>query len=140
MTPPMKATGMKIEAKTAVVAIIGPWTSFMAASVASLTDSLSLDICSSTFSMTTMASSTTRPMARTMAKRVRVLMVKSRTLKDAKVPTIETGTARTGMSVVRHFCRKTKTTRMTRSSDSTKVSLTSLMDALMKFVLSMTMV
>lgn len=49
MTPPMKATGMKIEAKTAVVAMMGPWTSFMVASVASLADSLSLDICSSTF-------------------------------------------------------------------------------------------
>lgn len=78
-------------------------------------------------------------MASTMAKRVRVLMVKSRKMKVAKVPTMETGTASTGMRVVLHFCRKMNTTRITRSRDSTKVSFTSLMEALMKLVLSMTM-
>ena len=137
--PPTKATGIKMDASTAVVAIIGPCTSCIAFSVASLAGSPSLAMCSSTFSITTMASSTTRPMASTMAKRVSVLMVKSRTMKLAKVPTMETGTASTGIRVVRHFWRKINTTRITRSRDSMNVSRTSLIDALMKFVLSMMM-
>ena len=38
-----------------------------------------------------------------------------------KVPTNETGTARSGISVARHPCRKMKTTRITRMRASTKV-------------------
>ena len=53
-----------------------------------------------------MASSTTMPMASTMPKSVSVLMVKPRACMPAKVPMMETGTARQGMSVARKFCRK----------------------------------
>ena len=123
---------------TAVVAMIGPCTSSIAFSVDSFTGIWSLAICSSTFSMTTIASSTTMPMASTSAKSVSVLMVKPSTTKVAKVPMMETGTARIGMRVVRHFWSKTKTTRMTRRSASMKVSTTSEIDALIKAVLSTT--
>ena len=138
MVPPRKATGMKMAASTAVVAMIGPCTSSMAIVVDSSGDRPSRSMCSSTFSMTTIASSTTIPMANTSAKRVSVLIVKSKTTKVAKVPMMETGTAKTGIKVVRHFCRNTKTTRMTKSNDSMKVISTSSMDALMKAVLSTT--
>lgn len=78
------------------------------------------------------------PIARTIAKSVSVLMEKSRRTKEANVPIMETGTARTGISVVLHFCRKRNTTRTTRIKDSMNVALTSSMDALMNDVLSMT--
>ena len=55
--------------------------------------------------MTTIASSTTRPMASTIANSVRVLMEKSRTTNAPKVAISETGTANAGISVARQFCR-----------------------------------
>ena len=90
----------------------------------------------STFSMTTMASSTTRPMASTMAKSVRVLMVKSKRTKAPKVAMRDTGTANMGMIVARQLWRNRKTMSMTKSSASTKVCTTSSKEARMYSVLS----
>ena len=66
-----------------------------------------------TFSMTTMASSTTRPVARVMPKRVSELMEKPKILMKAKVPMSETGMVTAGMMVARQSCRKRKMTTMT---------------------------
>ena len=79
--------------------------------------------------MTTIASSTTSPIARTIAKSVRVLMVNPRSRKEAKVPKSDTGTAIIGMSVDLQFCRKMYTISATMRSASTKVCMTSLMEA-----------
>jgi len=90
----------------------------------------------STFSSTTMASSTTMPMAITMAKRVRVLMPKPKSQRPAKVPMSDTGTAMIGMSVARQLPRNRKTTRTTSSPASNRVCSTSRMEAATKSVVS----
>ncbi len=63
-------------------------------------------MCRSTPSTTTMASSTTRPIASTRPKRESVLMEKPNSGKNTNVPTSETGTARSGISVARQPCKK----------------------------------
>ena len=89
---------------------LAPWRSKVA--------SMALSQCSSsmwrwTFSMTTMASSTTSPVARVMPKRVSELMEKPKILMKAKVPMSETGMVTAGMMVARQSCRKRKMTMMT---------------------------
>ena len=118
------------------MATTGPCTSSMAFSVASTGPRPSFFMCDSTFSMTTMASSTTRPMASTMAKSVRVLMVKPRATKLAKVPTKDTGMASTGMRVARQLWRNRNTMTITSIKASLKVFTTSPMDSLIYSVLS----
>ena len=59
------------------------------------------------FSTTTMASSTTMPMARTSPNSVSVLMENPNALMTAKVPTSDTGIVSVGISVARQSCRKT---------------------------------
>ena len=54
----------------------------------------------------------------------------------ANVPTTATGTATSGMSDDRQFCRKTSTTTATRTTASKSVSKTSRMDSLMNGVVS----
>ncbi len=66
-----------------------------------------------TFSMTTMASSTTSPVARVMPKSVSELMEKPKILMKAKVPMSETGMVTAGMMVARQSCRNRKMTMMT---------------------------
>ncbi len=102
----MKATGTKTEMSTREMAMTGPATSAMAARVASRGAIFPWSILCCTASTTTMASSTTMPMASTRPKRVSVLMEKPKTCISAKVPTRETGTVSMGMSVARPFCRK----------------------------------
>ena len=52
----------------------------------------------------------------------------------ANVPTIETGTAISGMSVARHVCRNTRTTSATRAIASKSVSMTASIDSRTKTV------
>jgi hypothetical protein len=108
----------------------------MALMAASLGGSPSSDMMRSTFSRTTIASSTTMPIASTMPNKVRVLMEKPSRYIPAKVPIRETGTAAMGITVARQFWRKTKTTRITSTIASTNVVMTSLTDALTKSVVS----
>ena len=61
-------------------------------------------------STTTMASSTTMPMASTRAKRVRRLTVKPSAAIAAKAPMIVTGTVVAGTSMARQSCRNTMMT------------------------------
>ena len=70
-------------------------------------------------------------MARTIAKSVSVLIVKSSTMNAPSVPIRETGTASSGMIVARQFCRNTKMTKTTSSRASKNVMRTSSMDVLM---------
>ena len=85
-----------------------------------------------------MASSTTRPMANTIAKSVNVLIEKSNNMNAPNVPSKDTGTAIIGMIVERQDCKNTYTTTKTNSNASTKVCSTSLIDALTNLVLSTT--
>ena len=92
----------------------------------------------STASTTTIASSTTMPIASTMPNRVSVLIVKPTSVNTANVPTSETGTASIGISVARQLCRNRNTTISTSTSASKNVCTTSSSEALTKIVLSST--
>jgi hypothetical protein len=93
----------------------------------------------STFSTTTMASSTTMPMASTRPKRVIEFTENPNICMPKKVPMIDTGTASAGMSVARQLCRKMNTTRKTSTIASTRVWTTSSIEASTKGVVSYTM-
>ena len=82
-----------------------------------------------TASTTTMASSTTMPMASTRPNIDSVLTENPSSGKKMKVPMIETGTVRSGMIVARRFWRKMNTTSVTRMSASTKVLTISWIEA-----------
>src|ERR1700730_5972935 len=84
----------------AVVAMIGPVTSRIAATAAAIGDTPCAS-CRSTFSTTTMASSTTSPIASTMPSMLTVLREKPRASITASVAISETGMAMAGMTVLR---------------------------------------
>ena len=92
----------------------------------------------STASTTTIASSTTRPMASTMANRVNVLIEKSNNTNAPNVPSRDTGTAIIGINVDRQDCKNTYTTIRTSTNASKNVCSTSLIEARTNLVLSTT--
>ena len=134
--PPMNATGTNTETSTSTMAMTGPVTSPIALMVASRGGSFSVVMMRSTFSSTTMASSTTMPIASTRPNSVSRLIEKPSRYMPAKVPRMDTGTAISGISVARQFCRKTKTTTTTRISASMKVLITSSIEACTNRVVS----
>ena len=81
------------------------------------------------FSITTIASSTTMPVASTMPNSVSVLIEKPNSLRNANVPISETGMVIAGMIVLRQFCRNRNITRMTRPIASASVFSTSMIDS-----------
>src|ERR671933_450791 len=97
----MKATGTNTAHNTSAMAMIGPLTSSIARWLASSGVSPA-SMCRSTFSTTTMASSTTMPIASTRPKSDSVLIEKPEASITANVPTIEIGTAASGMIDARH--------------------------------------
>src|ERR1022692_3786495 len=110
------------------MAMMGRLTSLIANFVASRGDKPSA-ICSSTFSTTTMASSTTMPMASTKPNSDSVLIEKPKASSTAKVPITDTGTAINGISEARQLCRNTTTTSTTSAMASSKVVTTLLMES-----------
>ena len=134
--PPRKPTGTNTAHSTRTMAMIGPVTSSIASIAASRALSFLVRITRSTFSITTMASSTTMPMASTRPNRVSRLIEKPSAYMPAKVPTSDTGIASTGISVARQFCRNTKTTSTTSSRASKKVLTTSSMEICTNLVVS----
>jgi hypothetical protein len=119
----MKAVGMKTALSTRAMAMIGPDTSFIASRVASSGEAPS-SMCRSTFSTTTMASSTTMPMASTSPNSESVFSEKPSISITANVPMSETGTATRGMIEARQVCRNTITTMTTSRMASNSVSTT----------------
>ena len=107
----------------------GPATSRIAAFVASRAFMRWWSIFSVTASTTTIASSTTRPMASTIANKVSVLIENPSPTKAENVPISETGTASIGISVARQLSRKMKTTSSTRMTATTSVTMTSCSDS-----------
>ena len=91
-------------------------------------------MCRSTFSTTTIASSTTMPMASTRPKSESVLSEKPSPSMIANVPTSDTGTATSGMIDARQVCRKTTTTMTTSRIASISVWATALIDSRTKTV------
>jgi hypothetical protein len=88
----------------------------------------------STFSTTTMASSTSRPIASTMPNRVSVLIEKPNSASTPNVPSSTTGTAIAGTSVARQLCRNTNITMMTSTIAMISVSTTSWIESFTKSV------
>ena len=116
----MNAAGTNTAHSTSAVAMIGPVTSPMAFLVASKGLSPS-SMLRSTFSTTTMASSTTIPIASTRPNSDRALSEKPNRCITANVPINDTGTATNGMIEARQVCRNRITTSTTRISASKRV-------------------
>ena len=133
--PEMKPHGTNTAQSTSATPTTGPVTSSIARYEASRGES-PFSIQRSTFSTTTIASSTTIPIASTRPKRERLLRLNPSPAMKANVPTIATGTAISGISVARQFCRNTSTTRATRMIASRSVLSTSAFDSSMKGVVS----
>ena len=83
-------------------------------------------MCRWMFSTTTIASSTTSPIASTMARSVSRLIVKPIASMRKQAPTSESGMATIGMMTERTEPRKRKMTTITITSASTSVCMTSL--------------
>ena len=101
--PGKNATGTNTATRTSAVAMTAPNTSRIASEAACLAGVRNSWMCRSMFSMTTIASSTTMPVARMMPKSVSVLMEKSISLTNANAPMSETGIVIVGMSVLRQL-------------------------------------
>jgi hypothetical protein len=129
----MKAIGTKTAQRTRVIAMIGLVTSLMALIAASRAPS-PVSMLRSTFSTTTIASSTTMPIASTNPNNDSALTEKPKAYMTAKVPMIDTGTARSGIIEARQVCRKRMTTNTTRASASSSVWTTALMEPRTKTV------
>ena len=90
----------------------------------------------STFSITTIASSTTMPIASTMPNSDSWLIVKPTAHMPRKPPISATGITSVAMIVARKFCRNSSMTRNTSTIASTSVLTTSSIEILMKRVVS----
>ena len=118
--PPRKQQGRNTALKTNVIAKIGPVISSIALIVA-VRGSSPVAISRSMFSNTTIASSTTMPMASTRPNSVRLLSVKPSAAMTAKVPISDTGTSIIGKIMAFQSCRNTSTTIATRITASRSV-------------------
>ena len=135
--PGMNATGTNTDSSTSVMAMIGAVISFIARRAASAGEIVwSFSSCASTASTTTIASSTTMPIASTSASSDTVLAEKPSASITANVPISDTGTAISGIRVARKLPRKRKTTTTTRTNASNSVCRTLLMLSLTKIVVS----
>ena len=134
----MNATGTNTAHSTSTMAISAPLTSAIASSEACAGLTCRSAMMRSTFSTTTMASSTTMPMASTRPKSVMELIENPNICMPKNVPMMDTGTASAGMSVARQLCRKMNTTRNTSTIASTSVCTTSSMEASTNGVVSYT--
>jgi hypothetical protein len=134
--PLMNATGTNTAQSESTMATRAPLTWRMALSAARRGGRCSSSMIRSTFSITTIASSTTMPIARTSPNSVSVLMVKPSACSPRKVPMMLTGTAIIGITVARQLLRKRNTTSVTSSIASISVLTTSSIEAVMKGVVS----
>src|SRR5262245_53317081 len=134
--PAMNAVGTNTDMITSVNATIGPDTSSIAFFDASTGDRPSSFIRRSTFSTTTIASSTTMPIASTRPNIDRLFSEKPNIDMPANVPTSDTGTATIGITVVRQSCRKISVTRNTSTNASNSVCTTPLIDSSTNTVVS----
>ena len=129
----IKAVGINTAHSTKAIAIIGPVTSVMATRVASSGDK-PRSILRSTFSTTTMASSTTIPMASTKPNNDKVLIETPSHCITANVPIKDTGTAISGITDARHVCKNTTTTITTNAIASSSVLITASIEPRTKIV------
>ena len=132
------AVGTNTASSTSVVATTGPVTCCIALIVASLAGSRSSCMMRMVFSTTTMASSTTMPMASTRPKSDSVLIDNPSDSITANVPISATGMVAAGIRVVRKSCKKTQTVSTTSTTAMNSVWTTSWIDAFTNIVVSYT--
>src|SRR5271154_5509955 len=125
VVPGKNDTGTNTEINTRDVAMTALDTSAIATDVAVRESVLSSLMCRCAFSMTTIASSTTKPVARVMPNSVSELIEKSKILTNAKVPISDTGMVTAGMTVARQSRRNRKITMITIRTASSSVVTTS---------------
>ena len=119
--PLRKLTGTNTAASTIEVAIKAPVNSRIALWVASRGVSFSSCITRSTFSTTTIASSTTIPIARINPSKVSIFKENPIINMNPNVPIREIGTAIVGIRAARQFCNDRNTTNTTRNKASNNV-------------------
>src|ERR1700739_793241 len=129
VVPGKNETGTNTAISTRDVAMTALVTSLMARDVASSGFECSIAMCLCTFSITTIASSTTKPVARVTQKRVSELIENSNILLNMKVPISDTGMVTAGMIVARQSSRNRKMTTMTITMGSARVTITSRMES-----------
>src|SRR5580658_376156 len=134
--PPENATGTNTAESTSATPTRAPVIWSIALRVASRGDKPSSAITRSTFSTTTIASSTSKPMASTNPNIDSTLIEKPTALMIANVPSSTTGTAIVGINVARKFCRNTYITRNTSTIASNNVFNTSSIEIRTKGVVS----
>src|ERR1700722_18933487 len=122
--PPKNAIGMNTAVSTSVMATSAPVICSIALRVASRGDKPSSFMMRSTFSTTTIASSTSNPIASTTPNSVSTLMENPKAYMMVKVPSSAMGTTMVGMNVARIFCKNTKMTMNTSAMASNNVSIT----------------
>ncbi len=118
--PGMNAAGRNTDISTSVMPMIGPSSSRMALIEASC-GVWPRSMFWLTPSTTTIASSTTMPMARTIESSVSMFTEKPMAAMAAKAPMMVTGTVVAGTSVARQFCRNTRITISTSTAASIRV-------------------
>src|ERR1022692_1388987 len=129
VVPGKNDTGTNTEIRTSDVATTALETSAMAADVAVCGSILSSLMCRWAFSMTTIASSTTSPVAKVIPKSVSELIEKSNILMKANVPISDTGIVTAGMIVARQSNRNRKITTITIRTPSSSVVTISLTES-----------
>src|ERR1700742_2505772 len=105
VVPGKSATGTNTATRTSDVAMTAPATSFIATEAALCGSVMPSTMCRSTFSMTTIASSTTSPVASVIPNSVSVLIENPNSLTKMKVPISETGIVIAGINVLRQSCK-----------------------------------
>src|ERR1700742_2681798 len=100
VVPGNSDTGTNTATSTSEVAITAPATSFIATCAALCASVIPSTMCRSTFSITTIASSTTSPVANVMPNSVRVLIENPSSLTKMNVPMSDTGIVIAGMNVL----------------------------------------
>jgi len=130
LKPPINATGINTANITRTIAITGPWISLIDFIAASFTEiPFSARIILSVFSITIIASSTTRPIARINPKRVKRLIENPKRYIPANVPIRETGIARAGIIVALNFPKNINRIIVTYTIASINVLITSWIEA-----------
>src|SRR5260221_405456 len=136
VVPGNNATGTNTATSTNDVATTAPATSFIATDAALCGSVMPSAMCRSTFSITTIASSTTSPVASVMPNSVNVLMENPNALIKINVPTNDTGMVIAGMNVLRQSCKNKKMTIITSAIACSSVIITSRIDSLTTLVVS----
>src|SRR5580692_10689059 len=125
VVPGKNDTGTKTAINTSEVAITALVTSRIACEVASCGSECSIAMCRCTFSITTIASSTTSPVASVIPNNVSELIENPNTLMNANVPISDTGIVTAGIIVARQSSRNRKITTITIVIASASVTSTS---------------